>query len=69
MTRTQPQGRMAGTPGTYALLLRCRRPARLRIGRLGVIRARPGFYVYVGSATFFDRFYECESMEYCFELP
>jgi len=50
MTRTLSQGRIAGTPGTYALLLRCRRPARLRIGRIGVIRARPGFYVYVGSA-------------------
>jgi Uri superfamily endonuclease len=50
MTRTRPQCRISGTPGTYALLLRCRRPARLRIGRLGVIRARPGFYVYVGSA-------------------
>ena len=36
--------------GTYALVLCCWRPGRLGIGRLGVLRVRPGFYVYVGSA-------------------
>ncbi|MHC4079743.1 MAG: GIY-YIG nuclease family protein [Planctomycetota bacterium] len=50
MTRLLPQRRIAGLPGTYALLLHCRRPARLRVGRLGVLRTLPGFYVYVGSA-------------------
>jgi Uri superfamily endonuclease len=50
MTRTLPERRIAGSPGTYALLLRCRRPVRLRIGRLGSLAACPGFYVYVGSA-------------------
>jgi Uri superfamily endonuclease len=50
MTSTLPQCRIAATPGTYALLLRCRRSVRLRIGRLGVLGVVPGFYVYVGSA-------------------
>jgi len=50
MSRSLLQRRIAGLPGTYALLLCCRRPGRLRIGRRGELRARPGFYVYVGSA-------------------
>jgi Uri superfamily endonuclease len=50
MTRTPPKRPGAGSPGTYALVLRCRRRARLRIGRLGVLQTLPGFYVYVGSA-------------------
>jgi Uri superfamily endonuclease len=37
-------------PGTYALVLRCRRKDKLQIGRLGVMTLRAGFYVYVGSA-------------------
>ena len=36
--------------GTYALLLRCPRPQRLRVGKLGLLRVREGHYVYVGSA-------------------
>jgi Uri superfamily endonuclease len=43
---TEPQRE----PGTYALLLRASRRRRLRIGRLGDLEIRPGFYVYVGSA-------------------
>ncbi|MHC4128146.1 MAG: GIY-YIG nuclease family protein [Planctomycetota bacterium] len=50
MSRSLLKRRIAGLPGTYALLLCCRRPARLRIGRLGELRARQGFYLYVGSA-------------------
>jgi Uri superfamily endonuclease len=37
-------------PGTYALVLRSRRSAYARVGRLGRLRLRPGYYIYVGSA-------------------
>jgi Uri superfamily endonuclease len=37
-------------PGTYALLIACPTAARIRIGRLGTMRLRPGYYIYVGSA-------------------
>ncbi len=37
-------------PGTYALVLACAVANRIRIGRLGLLRLRPGSYVYVGSA-------------------
>ncbi len=50
MSRLRLQRPIAGLPGTYALLLRCRRPARVVVGRLAVLRARAGFYLYVGSA-------------------
>jgi Uri superfamily endonuclease len=36
--------------GTYALVLRSSTRRPLRVGRLGDLRARPGYYVYVGSA-------------------
>lgn len=36
--------------GTYALLLRCRKTARLRVGRWGTLEAQPGYYLYIGSA-------------------
>ena len=38
------------TPGTYALILTCDGSDSLAIGRLGDIRLRPGYYVYIGSA-------------------
>jgi Uri superfamily endonuclease len=37
-------------PGTYALVLRATRRARVVAGRLGPLELRPGWYVYVGSA-------------------
>ncbi|MGD0094390.1 MAG: GIY-YIG nuclease family protein, partial [Planctomycetota bacterium] len=37
-------------PGTYALVLECRDEKRIRIGRIGTLNMRPGFYIYVGSA-------------------
>lgn len=37
-------------PGTYAVVLRCRRMQTLAVGRLGVIRFPASYYVYVGSA-------------------
>lgn len=39
-----------GLPGTYALVLVCRQPSPVRIGKLSVLQAQAGFYVYVGSA-------------------
>ena len=41
---------MTCEPGTYALVLRSRKLASLRIGRLGTLKLQPGFYVYIGSA-------------------
>ena len=36
--------------GTYALIMRCKKTGRTKIGRLGTLQLRPGFYIYVGSA-------------------
>jgi Uri superfamily endonuclease len=36
--------------GTYTLLLACKRPFKLRIGRLGQVRLKKGHYLYTGSA-------------------
>ena len=41
---------MTSRPGTYALLLASTVSRCLRIGRLGSLALRPGWYVYVGSA-------------------
>jgi len=41
---------LRAAPGTYALLLRATRAQRIGVGRLGVLDAEPGTYVYVGSA-------------------
>ena len=41
---------MEARPGTYALILAANETRRLRIGRLGSLALRPGWYVYVGSA-------------------
>jgi len=41
---------MNSEPGTYALVLRNRKPGPLRIGRLGTVKLQPGYCVYVGSA-------------------
>ena len=43
-------GELPREGGAYALVLRLRRAARLRVGRLGDLRFAPGWYVYVGSA-------------------
>lgn len=37
-------------PGTYLLLLRLDRPARIDVGRFGPLEFSTGWYVYVGSA-------------------
>ena len=37
-------------PGTYALVIAAKANRLVRVGRLGTLRLRPGFYVYVGSA-------------------
>src|ERR1017187_2023294 len=36
-------------PGTYVLVLRCSSNRTIRVGCLGSIRLRPGYYLYVGS--------------------
>jgi Uri superfamily endonuclease len=36
--------------GTYILVLRSAATGRIRIGRLGTLQLRPGYYVYIGSA-------------------
>ena len=41
---------MTAQPGTYALVLECRKTDPLRVGKLGRLELQPGFYVYVGSA-------------------
>jgi hypothetical protein len=37
-------------PGTYALVLACKKIGTVRIGRLGDLALQPGVYIYVGSA-------------------
>lgn len=41
---------VAGRPGAYVLMLRLRRPARLRIGQMGLRTFPSGWYLYIGSA-------------------
>ena len=41
---------MQSRPGTYALVLKASSDQQVEIGKLGPLRVRPGFYVYVGSA-------------------
>jgi Uri superfamily endonuclease len=41
---------MQSRPGTYALVMACYSDQRVSVGKLGRLRLRPGFYVYVGSA-------------------
>ena len=36
--------------GTYTLLLACKRPFKLRIGKLGQTKVEKGYYLYTGSA-------------------
>ena len=37
-------------PGTYALIFSAYRKSQLKIGKLGTLQLKPGFYVYIGSA-------------------
>lgn len=43
-------GNIPAKPGTYALILSSLARRSIRVGRLGTLRLRPGFYIYVGSA-------------------
>ncbi len=38
------------TTGTYVLILQCQQTAQLPVGKLGLLKLRPGYYLYVGSA-------------------
>jgi Uri superfamily endonuclease len=42
--------RLPGTPGTYVLILHVPRSTNVRVGKLGVVTFRRGYYAYVGSA-------------------
>ena len=46
----EPRVGLPSLPGTYALVLRFSRRMEIVVGRLGVLEAQPGYYVYVGSA-------------------
>ena len=46
----EPGVGLPSLPGTYALMLRCSEHSEIPVGKLGVLAAQPGFYVYVGSA-------------------
>ena len=37
-------------PGTYALIFSAYRKNQLKIGKLGTLQLKPGFYIYIGSA-------------------
>ena len=37
-------------PGTYALILSSPAPRSVVVGKLGTLKLKPGFYIYVGSA-------------------
>ena len=37
-------------PGTYALIFSAYRKNQLKIGKLGTLHLKPGFYIYIGSA-------------------
>ncbi|MCB0197755.1 MAG: GIY-YIG nuclease family protein [Anaerolineae bacterium] len=41
---------MDKSPGTYALILYAKAPVNLEIGKLGLLRGQPGYYLYCGSA-------------------
>jgi Uri superfamily endonuclease len=44
------EGRPLPTSGLYVLLVRLKAARRLKVGRLGLLSLRPGWYTYVGSA-------------------
>jgi Uri superfamily endonuclease len=46
----RPHGQLPCTSGTYVLLLHLSRSASIRVGRLGIVTFRRGYYAYVGSA-------------------
>ena len=46
----KPKDGLPSLPGTYALVVRVSGRSEIAVGKLGVLAAQPGFYVYVGSA-------------------
>jgi len=48
---TQPSVLEIREPGTYGIVLECRRAGRVSVGRLGTLPLEPGWYVYVGSGA------------------
>jgi len=41
---------MDKSPGTYILILYAKAPVQVGIGKLGLLRGQPGYYLYCGSA-------------------
>lgn len=50
MAGSAPWSRISPAAGTYLLVLAAARRRCVRIGRLGTLALRPGYYVYAGSA-------------------
>ena len=46
----EPRDGLHSLPGTYVLVQRFSKRLEISVGKLGVLEAQPGFYVYVGSA-------------------
>ncbi len=46
----EPRNGLPSLPGTYVLVLRFSKRLEIVVGKLGVLEAQPGIYVYVGSA-------------------
>lgn len=47
---SEPLACLPSLPGTYVLVLTVSRRLEIAVGKLGLLEAGPGFYVYVGSA-------------------
>jgi Uri superfamily endonuclease len=50
LQRAQNETMLPAEPGTYVVVLRSSSTRTIRIGRLGTLALRPGYYVYIGSA-------------------
>ncbi len=50
LDKRRVQAHLPATGGTYVLIFRSESESSVRIGRLGILNVRPGYYLYVGSA-------------------
>jgi hypothetical protein len=50
-SKSSPRGSPRGSPkGSYLLIIRLNEEKKLKVGALGTIDFKPGYYIYVGSA-------------------